>query len=345
MPTALKIAVALLALFSVAPQQLRADEVVVVSLAPADGNFRSAFSDFKTITERDFGPDTQVTLLIDGQVGSEESMVSTLRRGRADYGVLTIPGTSTAVPELTLLMAPYLFDSFEEADFVLDNYLVAPVAELFAERGLIFIQWVDSGWWNLFATKPIRLPEDTHAVRMRAAGGDAAVLFLKAIGADVIPLPFAEVIPGLQTGLIDGGATNTAMYAAVGMYEHAPYLMMTRHALNPGIVMANKRWFERLGSEQQAVIRTALGTSAHLRRIVREEEQQGITLIRELGIEPIELSAPELDRWRAAARPVHEALIERLGGASRQLYERIQEGRAAFAATFKKIPVAPSTNR
>jgi hypothetical protein len=41
--------------------------------------------------------------------------------------MMTIPGVSVAVPEMAVLMAPYLFDSYAEEDFILDRFL-APTA-------------------------------------------------------------------------------------------------------------------------------------------------------------------------------------------------------------------------
>ena len=309
-----------------------AEDLVVVALAPAQGFFRDAFDALEANIEGSFADATDVVLLVRGEAGTEEVMVSALRRGRAQLGVSTIPGVYTAVPELGLLMAPYLFDSFAEADYVLDEFLAEPVAELLAARGLVFIQWFDSGWWNLFATRPIPTPEEGEGLRLRAASGDAAVAFLRAFGADVIPLPFAEIIPGLQTGLIDGGATNTAMYSAVEMYQHAPHLTLTRHAINPGVVLANQRWFERLPVARQALVRQAFLPSAVMRAGVRKEEQEALADIVARGLPPYEPTPAELASWRALAQPLHQELVERIGGESAALYARIRAGKAAFAA-------------
>ena len=57
-------------------------------------------------------------MLIYGQLGSEEQIVSGLRRGRVHFANLSALVASTIVPEFTLLYAPYLFDSEAEADYV-----------------------------------------------------------------------------------------------------------------------------------------------------------------------------------------------------------------------------------
>jgi TRAP-type C4-dicarboxylate transport system substrate-binding protein len=44
---------------------------------------------------------------------------------------------SAVIPELDVLEIPFRFDSSEEADYVLDNYLWKPFEKLFAEKEFI----------------------------------------------------------------------------------------------------------------------------------------------------------------------------------------------------------------
>lgn len=307
------------------------EPITVLTMAPAHGEFRKRFYVLKEVVERDFSGGANVKLLIDGEVGTEEAMIGALRRGRGQYGQLTIPGTSGAVPELALLMAPYLFRSFEEADFVLDRYVRELAGGLLAERGLAFLGWVEFGWWNMFGKKPLQTPQDIVGYRMRAAGGDASGQYLRALKADVVPLAFADIIPSLQTGLIEGGATNEAMFGAVGIYQHAPHLTVTRHAINPGMALANLPWFETLTPSNQDVVRDALGSAELLRRIVRQEACDALATARAGGA-TIHVPSPDvIDAWAKPASTVHRQLIADIGGRAQDLYDRIIAGRSEFA--------------
>lgn len=306
----------------------------VVSLVPGEGQLRNKFLATEKRLELHFGDSTDVILLIDGQVGTEESMIATVRRGRAQLSMLSTPGTSAAIPELSFLMAPFLFDSFEEADFVLDNYVTDMVERLFADKGLHFIQWIDSGWFNVFARTPVRTPADIQNMRMRAAGGPAARVFLQEAGADVAQLPFADLVPGLQTGLLNGGATNTPMYRTVALYELAPYITMTRHGINPGAIFANKRWFDRLNADSQAVVMEGISPTAVVRQHVREEGIEAVAFSAAQGATIIELRPEERQQWIDATRDSHHILIDEIGGETAALYDLIQAGKSAFAASM-----------
>ena len=311
----------------------RAQDIVnIVSLVPGEGQLRDKFEATERRLEANWGAPVDVVLLIDGQVGTEESMAATVRRGRAQMSMLSTPGTSAAVPEMGLLMAPYLFDSFEEADFVLDKFVTAIAEDLFAERGLTFLQWIDSGWFNVFSQTPVRLPAEAEGMRMRAAGGPAARVFLQAIGADVAQLPFADLVPGLQTGMLAGGATNTAMYRTVALYELAPYITLTRHGLNPGAVFANTRWFDTLTRAQQKHVQMGIAPTQTVRDDVRAEGVDALEYSARQGARLITLTESERATWKAATTGTHRLLIDEIGGDAARLYDVIQEGRSAFAA-------------
>lgn len=79
--------------------------MVFVALVKERGPFMGSFLHFERTFEQNYIGDMDVTLMIDGQVGTEETMMSTLRRGRVQGAMLTVPGTATAVPEIALLMA------------------------------------------------------------------------------------------------------------------------------------------------------------------------------------------------------------------------------------------------
>ena len=66
---------------------------------------------FKRDAEAAAGGRLKLRALIHGQLGSEEKLLSGLRRGRIQFANLSAQVVSTLVPELSVLYAPYLFES------------------------------------------------------------------------------------------------------------------------------------------------------------------------------------------------------------------------------------------
>ncbi|MBM3514905.1 MAG: TRAP transporter substrate-binding protein [Alphaproteobacteria bacterium] len=307
-------------------------EIIAVALTPPTGITRDRFNEMAATVAARFEGGARMTLMLDGQAGSEEAMAAALRRGRVHFSQLTIPGIASAVPELSILMAPYLFDSFEEEDFVLDNFIFPVAHRLFADRGLELFGFSDSGWFIAFSREPMPNPDAARNQRLRAAGGDASRLFLSAIGADVVEMAFAEVIPALQTGLVKGGVTNVMMYESASLWREAPHLIMTRHALNPGANSANKAWFDKLTPGNQKLIREGLGSMHQMRAGTRREMEQGLANLRAAGAKIYEPTPAELEQWRSMGIATHNELVRRIGGKSQELYDAAMAGKRAYAA-------------
>jgi len=147
----------------------------------------------------------QPVFYLGGQLGSEEMALSQLRRGRIQMGGFSLQGASSVVPELGILMSPYLFDSLDEVDFTMDKYLLEAFDKLFAAKGLVLLSWAEVGWTSLYASTPLLSPADTAGLKLRSSNALASQLLVQSIGADMIPLTFADIMPSLQTGLIQGG--------------------------------------------------------------------------------------------------------------------------------------------
>lgn len=275
-------------------------------------------------------------LLTRGELGSEEQILPATRRGRVQLAGFTSSGLEALIPEFGLLLAPFLFDSFAEADFVLDRYLAEPFAELSRRQGLVMLTWYDEGWRNLFSKAPMPGPKSAREYKFRALQARASSAFLSALGADVIPMPFPDVVPGLQTGLISGGEIGVYMYAVSGIAEHARHYTLTRHAYSTGIIAANRDWFEGLSTDHQAAIRAATPSADTARHMMREAAERDIERIRRSGAAVHDPNDTERAAWIAAIDGVHRRLISDIGGDAPRLYQLILEGKRAFGGSGSK---------
>ncbi len=278
-------------------------------------------------------PGLELQMSVNSQLGTEETILTQARRGRIQYAGTSLHGMSSTIPELSVILSPYLFDSYEEVDFVTDNYLTPVFTEMLAERGLTFIQWSEVGWNHVYCREPRVEPAEFRGVKMRASTAIAPQVFTDAIGADNIPLPFDETLPALQTGLIECGQSGAGQYLLSGIAEEAPHYTLTRHAYDSGIQFANSQWYNSLPEEVRQVLANALDGQQENRDIVREVVANQEREWQEAGrVTFYDLSDEQKARWREAAQGSHQKLIDRIGGRAQEIYELILEGKADFAA-------------
>lgn len=270
-------------------------------------------------------------MLIYGQLGSEEQLVSGLRRGRVQFANLSAMSASTVLPEFALLYAPYLFDSYAEADYVFDNYLTSRFRDMLAERDMHLITWNEIGFHHVYGKRPLLTPNDMRGVRFRVSASPASQLFAQAVGADRISIGYGDIVPSLQTNLVDAGENGVPLYARTGIAGEAPHLMLTEHSLGMSVIVADKRWWDGLTDSQRELFSTAFPSIDVSRRMIRAEIDRDLAISEtELGFTSHELTAEQRALWVEATRGAHEALIGTLGGESREIYELIEQGREAY---------------
>jgi C4-dicarboxylate-binding protein DctP len=275
----------------------------------------------------------KMRMLIRGELGSEDQIVSGLRRGRVQYANLSALIASTIVPETALIYAPYLFDDQAQADYVFDKFLTPEYRKLFAARGLEFIVWYELGFQQMWArNRPLLTPADARGVRFRVSASKSSELLGKAIGADLIPLGYADIIPSLQTGLIAAGENGVTLYARTGIAPEAPHLTLTDHSIAMSVIVADKRWWDRQPPAIQKVLRETFPTSAWIRQAVRAEIATDLREAAKLKFQVHRLTPVQRAAWMTATRGTHPELLRSIGGDSQRLYNLIQAGKKDYAS-------------
>ena len=279
------------------------------------------------------GDSLQTVLYIQSELGNEESMLSQLRRGRVQMGGFSLQGGSAAVPELGMILSPYLFNSHAEIDYVMDEHLFELFRRLFAAKGLILLTWGEVGWTNIYGRRPILSIADARGLKLRSSNSLPSQILIAALGANRIPLPFSELIPSLQTGLLDGGISGVVIFALSGAARQAPHVTVSRMSFDAGVLLANADWLLSRSPEQQRHIRAAMKSAAALRADVRAVEADILNRPAEYGIRLHHQSAAQRAQWRQAilAEQPQRKLIRSIGGQAQQVYDTILAAKRMFA--------------
>jgi TRAP-type C4-dicarboxylate transport system substrate-binding protein len=271
-----------------------------------------------------------LSAMVSGELGSEETILSSLRRGRVQIANLSGLVVGSIVPEAALLQTPFLFDSTEQADYVFDNVLFDIYSDLLAEHNLTLMSWDEVGVHQVYGKKPILTPSDLSDTRFRVSSGLAARLFAEAVASDIIPLSFNENVVGLQTGLVNSGANAVILYGPTGIAEEAPHLTLTNHMHAVNFVIADSKWLGRLPPEQTLIVQNGWLPIDQARAMSRAEEQKFLDQANQIGFTIHTLSPEQRQLWRSAAAPVAQQIIDDIGGKAGEIYQAIQDGKRAF---------------
>jgi len=279
----------------------------------------------------DKGGNFDVKLLIRGEVGGEPISMTNVRHNRLQFGGFTIGGSSAVIPEMSVLLSPYVFDSFEEVDYVMDNYMLDVFQPLFAEKGLVLIRWVEVGWAHMYGKDPFILPSDADGYRLRTQASEAAQVMMQSLGGDIHQMEVADVIPSLQTGLIQGGETNVVIYSFTGLATEAEHLVLTQHSYDSGVLVANKEWFDGLTAIEQEQVRNAFPASMDSRNSVRNMSEGLLANLRKNeAVTVYDLDEEQKNAWKEATKDNHKQIISDIGGQSQAIYDAMIKGRDEY---------------
>lgn len=288
------------------------------------------------------GGEAKVKLLIRAETGGEPATMSAIRRNRIQFGGFTLGGASAIVPELSMLLTPFFFDTFEELDYVMDEHLLEVFRPLFAEKNLFLVSWTDVGWAHFYGRRPILRPRDAEGYSLRSQASEASQILMQSLGGDMLQMPFSDVIPALQTGLVEGGETNIILYGITGLDGEAPHITLTRHSYDSGVVVANYKWFMSLSEADRAMVLESYPKPAASRVRIRGFADKVDAAVRAKPDVTIHsLTAEQRQEWVSATKGNAQRIIQEIGGQAAEVYQAMLEGRQDYRENIAKMGAAP----
>ena len=253
------------------------------------------------------GGGATLTIYPDGTMGGEADMVRRMRVGQLQAGLLSVVGLSEIEQAVAGLQnLPMMFRDLDEVDYIGEK-LRPLLQKRLEEKGFVVLFWADAGWVRFFSKDPALRPDDMKRAKLFAwAGSSAGVDAYKAAGFNPVALETADIIPGLQTGLITAAPAPPFFALASQLDGPAPNMLELNWAPLVGAVVLTKKAWENIPAESHA---TLLQVAAETGKLVKEnnrresEEAVQAMIKRGLKVHPV---TPELtEEWRRAAEAVY----------------------------------------
>ncbi|MEM6533938.1 MAG: TRAP transporter substrate-binding protein DctP [Myxococcota bacterium] len=279
-------------------------------------------------------PGLKIKSYFGGAKGDEKSIVRQVRDGRLEMAGVTAGAIATAAPDLQLLELPYLFETSQQADFVLDKYARPIIAEILAKKGFVLYQLAENGWQNFGAKDGfIKSPADLKGRKMRSQESPIHIATWKAFGAAPVEMGVSEVLPALRTGLVEGFANTPLFTFATGWYQAIQYYTVSKHLYQPGVIVYSKKWFDAQPAElQKQLIETDVeGGQSFARKGIRAIEKPLITNFTKAGIKLYELTPAERKVFIDLSKKLHKEQEKKASKDGKRLLKAIREGKAAYA--------------
>lgn len=257
-----------------------------------------------------------------GVLGDERDMVRRMQIGQLHGGAMTTVGLSLIQKEALIFQLPLLFESDEELDYVRDN-LNARLEKAFARNGYILLGWTDVGPAYIFSKHKIQTKEDLRRTKIWGWTDDQiAMALFKEAGINPIPLSISEVMPSLQTGVVDTVPSTPYACVALQWFSRIKYMMDMPLSMSIGATVITKKQFDRLSpAEKDLLLKAGKEYHRQLTLKVREDNDKAISALKENGIELVAASEATQQEWKTIAMSVRKKLVGQIY--SQQLLDEV----------------------
>lgn len=248
-----------------------------------------------------------------GVLGEELDAIRKMRAGQVHATGVTSVGMGELAPASRVLELPQLFRTVNELDRVV-NELEPTFQALFDQRGYVLLGFTEVGPIHLLTRKPIQRVADLGKLRLWVWEGDPlSDAIAKAFQVSGVPLSLLNVLPSLQTGVVDGVYGSPLAAVTMQWQTHLKYLLADPLSFAVGAIAVDKRAFQALPEDIQSLQRE-LGKKYTRQMVVksRVENAQALELLLKSGVQQTRLDPSELPGYTQKLMGVWPSLQGRI---------------------------------
>lgn len=265
-----------------------AQTIKVATLAPEGSSWVQALRAIDAeVRERTSG-EVRFKIYAGGVQGDEDVMLRKIRVGQLQAGGFGGLGVSMVFPDVLALEMPFLFQDYEEVEYVLDQTLDFYRAG-YRDAGFVHLGWTDAGFVYILSREPVHGQSDMQGRKVwRMQGEPITEVLFKMAGVTSVPLAIPDVLLGLQTNLVAVVYASPAAAIVLQWFTRVRYFTDLPINYILGVLLVDEKAFGRLTPEQQAVLREV--SARHLaeqRRQSRTDNAEALEVFTREGLERI----------------------------------------------------------
>jgi TRAP-type C4-dicarboxylate transport system substrate-binding protein len=309
----------------------------IATLAPEGSSWMRHFHRFADRLEKRFHGELKLKLYPGGMAGDERHIVRKMRVGELDGAAVTAIGLGLIHSEVMLFEVPFLITRAEEVEYLREK-LDAELRHMFEERGYVLLAWGDIGSIYIFTGAPLGSRADFPKLKMWAWVDDPVVrAVFEEIGLAGVPLAVPDVLPSLESGLVNGCYGSPLSVVALRWQSRLKYMFATPLTYGQGAAVITRRAFDRLTPEQKsAVLAEARELGALLSAQVKTDNERALAGLQKAGIKVVEPPKDLMHDFATASRVVRVKLEGSVYSA--QFRKKVEELLDEFRARGQTAP-------
>jgi TRAP-type C4-dicarboxylate transport system substrate-binding protein len=233
-----------------------------------------------------------------GVVGDEETMIRKMRIGQLQAATVTGLGLASLEKSFYALLVPLMFADDGELDHVRER-LAPQLEQQLAKQGFVVLAWGDAGWISFFTKAPVSRPAEAMATKLFVGTDDSTVVQLyKQTGFNPVQLSAMDILPSLQTGMLNAFANTPLAALAFQWFALAPNMTDLKFAALTGATIIDRRAWEKIPAELRPKIMAASRASESLvREEVRRLNAEAVGVMAKNGLKVVRVTPAVQAEW------------------------------------------------
>ena len=292
----------------------------------------AAMNKFVELTAKYTNNNVQLKAFHSAVLGSDEKQLQGVQAGTQEFYIGTLAPLSTRIKEVQVWDLPFMFANTKEVYALLDGDSSKKIFQKLDGTGLHGLMWTGMGFRNLSNSKrPVTKLDDISGLKIRVMANPVALDTWKTIGANAVPMAFAEVFTALEIKAIDGQENPLVHMWSNKMQEVQKFISLTNHVYTPVALVVSEKFWKGLSDADKAGIQKAADEVKLLQRqLLDDGDKDVIKKFGEAGVKVDEMPSAELAKIRDKVKPVVERFAPKIGEEFiKEFYAEIDKVRAA----------------
>lgn len=293
------------------------------TLAPKNSLYHRQMLEIGEAWRQAQGGNAKYVVFPDGSQGGESELARRMRIGQLQGALLSIVGLSEIEPSINALQSiPLLFKTWDEVDYVREK-MRASMEKKFLDKGFVVLAWGDAGWVRFFSKDALLRPDDFKKMKFFSFAGESEQQeIMKSLGFTPVPLETTDILPSIQTGMINVVPSTPYFALATQIYGKVPHMLEINWAPVVGaLVVTQKAWDDMSPAGRQALRTAGEKAGVQIRYKARQEVEEAVEAMRKRGLVVNKPSPDQQREWQELAD---------------KLYPRIR-GNLVPAETFDEV--------
>lgn len=250
------------------------------------------------------------------QLGSDRDMLEGTVMGTYQFALVPSTFISAYVDDFNVFEFPFLFNDTEHFFDVMESDVAREMGDKLAEHGLV---WLGNGMNGILTVsnsqRDLRTLDDFKGLKLRCIDSNIQVEAVNLLGATGTVVNWGETYTALQQRTIDGVITTGSGFLSGKIYEVNKFHTAFNMFYTPITAVVNKEYWDSLSTEDQQLIRDAIGRALQWDRenseaMLDKDMQECIKLgpMSEVSFEEFDVEGA-----RAAMQPLYDKYEDAYG--------------------------------